>query len=296
MSFPRLKFVLILCFGISMGGNLVRAQEDYVLGPGDKIKISVIGEEAVTTEGMISPQGTITFWILGDIKAGGKKVGELKSELTQVLGEKYFQNPIMKLEVLEYHSKEIVIQGAVGTPGSYYLDTNWTTILKLISKAGSVTPEAGTYAYIIRGYWSPGKDVKEVGAELTNDPNRVEVNLKKLLLDGDLQEDKPVYGGDFVFIASVNSEELSRNFIWVEGAVRSAGKIPYQPGLTALSAVIAVGGFTDFASPNRTIIHRKNPDGSTTKIKLKLKNISKGKKPDVPLQPGDRLTIPESFF
>ena len=178
----------------------------------------------------------------------------------------------------------------------YFLDTNWTTLLKLISRAGSVSADAGTVAYIIPGYLNTVKNIKEVGAQLPNDPNRIEINLKKLLLDGDLQEDRPVYGGDFVFIASIGSEELSLNYVWLEGAVKAPGKIPYQPGLTALSAVIQAGDFTDYASPNKAVIHRKNSDGSTATIKLKLKNIRKGKKPDVPLQPGDRLTIPTSIF
>jgi len=296
MSRTRIKFLLLLGFLICLSPSALLAQEDYILGPGDKIRVSVIGEQDLTTEGIISPQGTFTFWVLGDIKVAGKSLAEFKNELTNLLGEKYIQNPVVKIDVLDYHSKEVVIQGAIKAPGSYFLDTNSTTILKLISKAGSVTSEVGTFAYIIRGYLNSGKSVKDAESQIANDTNRIEVNLKKLLLDGDLQEDKPVYGGDFVFISSVNSEELSRNYVWVEGAVKSPGKIPYQTGLTALSAVIQAGDFTEYASPNKAVLHRKNPDGTTTTIKLKLKNIRKGKKPDVPLQPGDRLTIPQSIF
>ncbi len=291
----RFKLALLFLL-LAAGFGRALAQEDYVLGPGDKIKILVNGEDSVTTEGIITPQGTITFWVLGDIKAGGKTVAEFKNELTKTLAEKYFQNPVVNVEIMEYHSKEVVIQGAVKSPGSYFLDTNSTTILKIISHAGGASEDAGTYAYIIRGYIGSGKSGKDIAEAIANDPNRVEVNLKKLLLDGDLREDQPVYGGDFVFIASTSSEELSRNFVWVEGAVKTPGKISYQPGLTVLSAVIAAGDLTDYASPNKAVITRKNPDGSASRIKVKIKNIRKGKKPDVPLQPGDRLTIPQSFF
>lgn len=295
MNFSRIKFSF-LYFGLCIALLGLQAQEDYILGPGDRIRISVIGEPELTTEAEISPSGTITFWVLGDIKVADKSVAEFKAELTKILSEKYIKNPVVKVEILEHHSKEVVIQGAIKSPGSYYLDTNETTILKLISRAGSVTQEVGTYAYIIRGYLKSGKKPEELDPQTALASDRIEVNLKKLLLDGDLQEDKPVYGGDLVFISSINSEEMSRNFVWLEGAVKSPGRIPYQAGLTALSAVIQAGDFTDYAAPNRAVIHRKNPDGSTTKIKVKLKTIRKGKKPDVPLQPGDRLTIPESIF
>jgi len=295
MNRARLQIALLFILLLA-GFSRVRAQEDYVIGPGDRIRIDVIGENGLATEGVITPAGTITFWILGDLQAAGKTVAEFKSELTKTLAEKYFQKPVVKAEILQYHSKEVVVQGAVKTPGSYFLDTNSTTILKIISSAGSVSENVGTYAYIIRGYIGSGKSGKDIAESIANDPNRVEVNLKKLLLDGDLREDQPVYGGDFVFVASVLSEELSRNYVWVEGSVKNPGRIPYQPGLTVLSAVIAAGDFSEYASQNKGVVTRKNPDGTTSRIKVKIKDIRKGKKPDVPLQPGDRLTIPESFF
>ena len=127
-------------------------------------------------------------------------------------------------------------------------------------------------------------------------PNKVEVDLKKLMVEGEVEEDKPVYGGDFVFIASTESEALQRNFVWIDGAVKTPGKINYQEGLTALAAVIQAGGFNDYAAPNRAAIHRVGPDYKVVTIKVKLSKIQKGKIPDVPLQPGDRLTVPQSAF
>ena len=113
-----------------------QAQEDYVLGSGDKIHIEVVNEKDLTTDAIISPEGTITFWVLGDVKVAGKTVGAFKQELTDTLAAKYLQKPVVKLEITDYHSKQVVIQGAVTKPGTYYLQTNWTTVLKLISDAG----------------------------------------------------------------------------------------------------------------------------------------------------------------
>jgi polysaccharide export outer membrane protein len=273
-----------------------QAQEDYVLGVGDKIHIEVVGEKDLTTEAVISSQGTVTFWVLGDLKAAGKTVGAFKQELTQILGEKYLQKPVVKLELVDFHSKEVVIQGAVAKPGTYYLQTNWTTVLKLISEAGGVKENIGTRAYIIRGYLTPGQAIKLDESEVKLQQNKIEVDLKKLLVEGDVEEDKPVYGGDFVFISSTESEALQKNFVWIEGAVKTPGKINYQEGLTAMAAVIQAGGFSDYASPNRSTLHRVGPDGKAVTIKLKLSRVQKGKVPDVPLQPGDRLSVPQSSF
>ncbi len=321
-------FKLLLSLALFLSGSFcLFAQQDYVLGPGDRIRITVIGEPEMSTEAEISPQGIITYWVLGDIKVAGKTVSEFKEELTKILSEKYIKNPVVKIEVTQYRSKEVLIHGAVNYPGVYYLNENWTTLLKLISKAGGVTSNVGSFAYIIRGYMNrPVKleklmeevkkaEEKEKAKKSQNQKSsrtekqedkhskkkepplkRIKVNLKKLLIEGDLKEDKIIYGGDFVFISSIAYEELSKNFVWVEGAVRSPGKIPYQPGLTVLQAVLQAGGLNEYSAPNRTVIYRTNPDGTSKIIKVKLKKIRKGKAPDIPLKPGDRITVPQSIF
>lgn len=287
--------ILSLLFCLTITGA-AKAQEEYILGPGDRIRIEIVGERELDTEAIITPKGNITFWVLGDIPVGGKSVGAFKDELTKILAEKYLQKPVVKVEIRDYRSKAVVIQGAVAKPGNYYLSTNSTTILKLISEAGGALVNVGTKAYIIRGYVASGKEPKLTETEIKSVNNRIEVDLQKLLQQGDIDEDKPVYAGDFVFISSTESQELTRNFVWVEGAVKSPGKINYQKGLTVLAAIIQAGGFTDFAAPNRTTIHRVDANGKTATIKVKLGNVRKGKIEDVPLEPGDRITVPESAF
>jgi len=296
MSSSRIKLVvfsLLLSLAVLSGA---KAQEAYVLGPGDKIHIEIVGEKDMDTDAIVSPKGTITFWVLGDIPVGGKTLGAFKDELTRILAEKYLQKPVVKIEIRDYHSKEVVIQGAVTKPGTYYLQTNQTTVLKLISEAGGASAGVGTMAYIIRGYITPGKEPALTENDIKANSNRVDIDLNKLLVQGDIQEDKPVFPGDFVFLSSTESEEMTRNYIWVEGAVRSPGKINYQKGLTLLAAIIQAGDFSDFASPNKTTIHRVEASGKTVTIKVKAKNVRKGKIQDVPLQPGDRISVPESAF
>jgi len=119
-------FKLLLSLALFLSGSFcLFAQQDYVLGPGDRIRITVIGEPEMSTEAEISPQGIITYWVLGDIKVAGKTVSEFKEELTKILSEKYIKNPVVKIEVTQYRSKEVLIHGAVNYPGVYYLKENW---------------------------------------------------------------------------------------------------------------------------------------------------------------------------
>lgn len=84
----------------------------------------------------------------------------------------------------------------------------------------------------------------------------------------------------------------------VIGQVTTPSSVPYREGLTALDAVLAVGGLTEFAAGNRAKIVRKNEAGKTVEIKVKLEAlVRKGKMTEnVDLKPGDVIIVPESFL
>lgn len=82
------------------------------------------------------------------------------------------------------------------------------------------------------------------------------------------------------------------------GQVTNPQSIPYREGLTALDAILAVGGLTEFAAGNRAKIVRKNESGKNIEIKLKLEAlVKKGRMAEnKDLKPGDVIIVPESFL
>jgi polysaccharide export outer membrane protein len=81
------------------------------------------------------------------------------------------------------------------------------------------------------------------------------------------------------------------------GQVRSPQVVPYRKGLRVLDVVLASGGLTEFAAPNRAKIVRT--DGTRqTEVKIKLGKLINGGDLDqnVELMPGDVLIIPQSMF
>jgi polysaccharide export outer membrane protein len=84
----------------------------------------------------------------------------------------------------------------------------------------------------------------------------------------------------------------------VIGQVTNPQAVPYREGLTALDAILAVGGLTEFAAGNRAKIVRKNQAGKTVEIKIKLEAlVKKGRMAEnKDLQPGDVIIVPESFL
>ena len=96
-----------------------------------------------------------------------------------------------------------------------------------------------------------------------------------------------------VIITELRSHEyLSR--VRVTGAVRTPVSIPYRQGMTVLDAVLAAGGVTEFAAPDRSSLHRKSGDGAQA-YGVQLDNILNAGdlSTNYKVAPGDVITVPE---
>lgn len=306
---------------------LDQTRDNYIIGPRDKVEVSVWGEHDMKELVDVSFEGTIPFFFLGEIKIGGLTVGQAREKLNALLADGYFKNPVVTIQIHTYKSKEVQIQGAVQKPGTYALQSNYITLFKLISMAGGTSPSRGNFAYIYRGGAAKISKVKTGANEdpsknngptsedgstskppkkdtpadneiplLLREEERIVVDLRLLIDQGDRSQDVIIHPGDLVLIGTFKSENISVNYIWVEGAVRTPKQIEYHEGMTALQACIQAGGLSEVSAPNRTIVNRIGPDGTYQTIRVRLKDIQKGKRPKFPLQPGDRITVRESIF
>ena len=100
-----------------------------------------------------------------------------------------------------------------------------------------------------------------------------------------------------VILTALRSHEyLSR--VRVTGAVRSPISIPYRQGMTVLDAVLAAGGTTEFAAPDRTELYRHGESGATTSYAIRLEKILQqgDLANNYPVQPGDVITVPQRAF
>lgn len=103
-----------------------------------------------------------------------------------------------------------------------------------------------------------------------------------------------------VILTDLRSHEyLSR--VRVTGAVRQPVSVPFRPGMTVLDAVLAAGGLTEFAAPDRSELYRKAgnaPDASTTTHAVRLDRILNhgDLQTNYSVAPGDVITVPERTF
>jgi polysaccharide export outer membrane protein len=94
----------------------------------------------------------------------------------------------------------------------------------------------------------------------------------------------------------VTDPQSANSKVNVIGQVRNAQAVPYYKGMTALDAVLAVGGLGEFAAGNRAVIYRKEAGGKQRTIRVKLADlVEKGRMDEnVEMRPGDVLSVPQS--
>jgi polysaccharide export outer membrane protein len=107
------------------------------------------------------------------------------------------------------------------------------------------------------------------------------------------------------FIQDPNVTVIVRSFIGppdrqvrVIGEATEPTAIPYRDHMTLLDVMIATKGLTKYASGNRAVIVRVDPDGKRRSINVRLADLIKDGdiSQNIEMQPGDTLIIPQSWF
>ena len=163
-----------------------RVSTDYRIGPKDLLDISVFGLNELNKTVRVSEDGKISLPLVGEVEVEGITKADLEKKLSQLLEEKYLQNPQVTVFISEYQSKRVSVLGAVRNPGSYEL-LGRQTLLQIISQAGGITNESGKEIIVIR-------EVEE-GVSTS-----LKISIDDLFLKGDARLNIPLQPNDIVNI------------------------------------------------------------------------------------------------
>ncbi|MDE1145969.1 MAG: polysaccharide export protein [Azospirillaceae bacterium] len=115
------------------------AANDYQLGPGDRVRITVFGQADLSGEYAVDGTGILSFPLVGQVHAGSLTAGQLGHTLESSLSPNYLKNPRVSVEVLSY--RPFYILGEVKTPGSYAY-VSGMSVLNAVALAGGFTYRA----------------------------------------------------------------------------------------------------------------------------------------------------------
>lgn len=236
-------------------------QEVYRVGPRDVLQVEVYGETDLTGKWTVREDGLFVYPHIGEVVAAGRTVEEITGALTDAL-RTYYLRPVVSIEVAQFRSQSVQVNGAVKKGGEIFL-TRPTTLLEVLGRV-DVDVEKSNREILVR----------------REDGTVTPVNLDLLLESG---------GGDLLLRDGDVITAKEGQFVYVAGEVAKPGAILFQEGLTVAQALTKAGGPSETARLRGAYLLREG-----AKMPVNLKRILEGREADVSMRPGDQLFLKES--
>jgi polysaccharide export outer membrane protein len=139
---------------VAPGGAAVELNGAYRLDSGDRIRVVVSGQDALSNSYDVNASGAIEIPTLGAISARGLNTTQLSGAIVRRLKQNNVREPHVAVQVETFRS--VSIQGGVANPGQYPYVVNMTPEIA-VGMAGGFTPRADKSTVIMRDK-NPGGD------------------------------------------------------------------------------------------------------------------------------------------
>lgn len=122
------------------GAYSVETGHEYKLGPGDKIRVTVFGEDALSGEFLVANNGSVSLPLVGQVRAGGSTLTNFETAIQeQLTASGMVRSPKVSADMVEY--RPYYILGEVNKPGQYTYSIG-LTVTKAVATAGGFTYRA----------------------------------------------------------------------------------------------------------------------------------------------------------
>jgi protein involved in polysaccharide export with SLBB domain len=260
------------------------------LGVGDQITFRIVEDRDPARSLTVLDSGEIDVPYIGRVQAAGKTCQELAAHIKPLLERDYYHQAtvLIAMDSQRQSRGRIYIFGAVSQQGPMNIPVDEVfTVSKALLRAGGFAANADRQNIRIERQ-SSGSNQRET---LTCD-------LVQVLEGGQTQLDIVLQPNDLVVVPS----SATAGRITVVGEVHRAGPIDFPLGskMSVSSAILAAGGFKQFANKGKVrIIRRTGPEtGDKKEIVVDVGAIlEKGRlENDVDVQPGDMIIVPERLI
>jgi polysaccharide biosynthesis/export protein len=114
----------------------------YALDTGDRLRIVVFGQDALSNTYTVDAAGAVTMPLIGAVAARGLTTRQLAGAIATRLRQKFLRDPYVAVEVDTY--RPFFVLGEVTYPGQYPYVPNMT-VEAAVAIAGGFTPRAYKY-------------------------------------------------------------------------------------------------------------------------------------------------------
>jgi len=239
---------------------------DYVLGPGDSVRVQLFGNVNEIYEFEVSRDGVLNLPELGPVTVAGLPFSEFRADINRRVQEMLIGTQV-SVTMGRLRTIRVFVVGDAKRPGSYVV-SSLATISSALYASGGVSG-TGTLRDI---------QLKRSGRIVGR------LDLYDLLLNGDTSGDSRLQPGDAVFIPPVGAQ------VSVSGAVKRPA-IYETEGDESIADVIAMAGGTSAdAFPEGVTVERIE---SGQKRRVLAVELGSSQANATQAMPGDAITVPD---
>jgi polysaccharide export outer membrane protein len=243
------------------------AQQQYLLAPGDIIKISVFKNPDLSLDARVSETGAISYPLIGSVPLAGLSLPAAERKIAQMLKEGGFVlSPQVNILLTQAFGNLVSVIGEVKNPGRYSIEAAGGHLSGMLAAAGGIA-ETGGDIVIVSGTRS-GKEYRR------------EVDIVKVFAGGTTADDIEISGGDTLFIRRAP-------LFYIYGQVQKPGQVRLERGMTVMQALASGGGVTGKGTSRGLVRHRRDAGG-----KVKEESVSL----DDDVHDQDVIYVKESLF
>jgi len=275
MKSVRTSIVVVMLLLTSLALSQAGYANEYRLGVGDGLSISVWGHEELRTEIVVRPDGYITFPLVGEMWAVDKTPRQLGAELQEALAE-FVKNPQVTVIVSGFRTLQVQVLGEVEMPGNYQLMAG-ARLVDVLAYAGGQLSTANLRGVSITRY-----TLDEHGGEQAQ---LLQVDVQRFLETGHLADNPLIETGDVVFVPASGRATIF-------GEVRQPTSYDLGSGLDVLDLLALAGGALDSADLENVVVTTQ-VDGEPTEQVINVQSFMSGRGRPIRIEPNDVVFVPK---
>jgi protein involved in polysaccharide export with SLBB domain len=212
--------------------DMVPVPPDFVIGPGDELRIRVWGQVNFQANLRVDRSGQIFLPQVGPVHVAGLLYSDLTAHLRSEMGRVY-RNFDLSADIGQIHSVQVYVSGQARRPGVYTV-SSLSTLLSAIFASGGPSLQGSMRDIQLRR-----------GSKVVTS-----FDLYDMLINGDKSKDVMLQSGDVIFIPPVGAQAA------IVGSVRIPAIYELRPNESLDELLADAGNASSVASQTRISIER----------------------------------------
>ena len=257
---------VLMVFALALAAPAWSADNDYRMGTGDVLRITVYGQPDLTTEARVGESGNISFPLIGDVKLAGISPARGETEIAERLRKGGFINdPFVTLNVVQYRGQQVSVLGRVNRPGKHNMERA-SRVTDVLALAGGIAGDGADTVTLIR--------------ERDGKVEHRDIDVVALFKPGGEASNEWLQDGDIINVAR-------QPMFYIYGEVNRPGAFRLEQNMSVVQALSMGGGVNARGTQRGMRILRRNSDGTMQELEVTLAD---------PVKKDDVIYVKESLF